>query len=183
MGAARATTLALYRALLGPLRGKEPLRIRLPVKLSKAQWLSGSQSDKTPPSHAQVIRQLFPVVQAEGDGELWGGPEMWGDDPGELSPERARAIVGAKFREPAASSGSVATRLNDAFAALRALNEQAALGQRTAVTRTTPTEGICVCVEASCDSHGKKETTGQTLWLYQYRIRANQPSCESMCSF
>lgn len=162
----------LYRALLRPAAELsslgQPLRVRLPVLSSASQWLQGlHQYEKNPPEPQQIVRLLFPFL-ANDDGGLWRGEELWGANVTEISSATLRDVVRRRFRD---EQGDIDTRVNDAFAAMRALAEQLVLARSMVVTRSG-IEGAQVCVEASSFFCGKTEREPNSwLWLFQYRIR------------
>ena len=153
----------MYRALLRIGRSLDagPLRIRLPVARSKAQWMGGSQQFGFV-SHRSAVREIFPGIAASD-----------ANDVPELSPSAFRDVIRAEFRRALAAqrdggSGSGSSVLDEGLHALKELHAQLDLARRSSsvLSKHAPT-GAAVVVEATSELQGRDSEQ----WVFQYRIR------------
>lgn len=159
MAAPAALTKALYRALLQTTRSLDgPLRLRLPVSDSAAQWMSrGEQFGFVPPLSA--AQQLFP--SSRGYAPL---PEA---NALEIEPEAVRHIVRSAFRMPPVDGAGI-DGVDTGLHALKVLHGQLAMARRSSAARTTlEATGAAVLVEATSIYRGRDGPS----YVFQYRIR------------
>lgn len=159
---------ALYRGCLHLVRelNGEPLRVRLPVHASRAQWLDPRapqggyvQEEET---HQAVLARSFPQLFAAMPA-----------DASEITPRELLGAIRAEFRQPPEESSSPID-LGEAFELLKRTSDQIRLAKVSSVSRTDEPDGVGVAVEATSAFRGRQMSpSGPGPWVFQYRIRVS----------
>ena len=163
---------ALYAALMQTVRtigrSGEPLRVRTPVRDGRVQWLADgapqSEFVREPPTAA--LEALFPYLCAQVDAGL-AGPS------GEVTASALKGAIRDLFRQPVSDPADADARVNQGFAALRALHEQIAMARTSSVATSEPFDDVRVTVEATSSYRGTATPPGETapLFFFQCRVR------------
>ena len=158
---------ALYAALMQTVRtigrSGEPLRVRIPVRDGRVQWLSDgapqSEFVRDPPTAA--LEALFPYASSA----LFPS--------GEVTASALKGAIRDLFRQPVSDPADADARVNQGFAALRALHEQIAMARTSSVATSEPFDDVRVTVEATSSYRGTATPPGETapLFFFQYRVR------------
>ena len=173
-----ALSRVLFRSLMKMVDSLEgaPLRVRLPVQQSSAQWIrnSGPQSgfEQRDAGPDAFISMLFPQLRSR----------PWPSGSQEIEPQLLRQAIRDEFRRPSTAIGDTKpdTRVDAGFAALRALAQQMALTRRSSVCTTElPEESVACRVEASSAFLGR-EQGGH--FVFQYASMHLRTICMHICS-
>ena len=154
-------TRTIYRALLQTARSLEgePLRLRLPLHESSAQWIGRGQQYGFLPA-ASAARDLFPPAR--------GYPSLPEEaDAPELEAEALRGVIRKLFRDPNLSASG--SDLDLGLHALKVLHGQLAMARTSSAARTEVDDGTgaAVLVEATSAYRGRDASA----YVFQYRIR------------
>ena len=158
-------TRTLYKALMQTTKSLpqgSPLRLRLPLAQSQAQWMgAGKQFGFLPPRSA--ARELFPAER--------GYPSLPPEaDAPELEPEALRGLVRSVFRTVSASAAAAPKEVDGVdlgLHALKVLHNQLAMAKRSSAVRTDSDTGAAVLVEATSEFMGRDSSN----YVFSYRLR------------